>query len=178
MHYANEDPHKCTCTSMCVCVCVSQRETDTESGKQTDWQTGHLLVCFQTHQTLAFCGYTVFLQVWIKEGVRLPVIRERVCALPEHVEGVTCSSPCFPSLSAHLVVAMGTARQRQTLHQPPRGIVRTERRFEGEESLFCFVFLNKSQGKNLQTLCFLGLLILREVCYFLKSSAAFYNLRF
>lgn len=51
------------CVFVCVCTHVSQGETDTESGKQTDWQTGHLLVCLQTYQTLTFCDYTVYLQV-------------------------------------------------------------------------------------------------------------------
>lgn len=111
---------------VCVCVDVSRREIDRVANR---W-TGRLVVClsaFKTHQTLPFCDYTVYLQVWKKKrkkekemGVsEPPVIWERV--LPEHVEGVTCSLPCFPSLSAHLVVAMGTARQRQTLHQPPWG---------------------------------------------------------
>lgn len=55
--------HNAVCVCVCVCVHVSQREADTESGKQTDWQTGHLLVCFQTPQTLPFSDYTVYSQV-------------------------------------------------------------------------------------------------------------------
>ncbi|KAL7840802.1 hypothetical protein AOLI_G00261250 [Acnodon oligacanthus] len=32
--------------------------------------------------------------------------------------------PCSPALALHLAVAMGTARQRQILYQPPLGIER------------------------------------------------------
>ena len=43
-------------------------------------------------------------------------MREREGERESHVHAMFS-----PSLSAHLVVAMGTARQRQTLHQAPRG---------------------------------------------------------
>lgn len=119
-----------------VCMYVTQGESDTESGIQTNCQTARLLVCFQTCNMLLFCDHTVYLQVWKKVGVHLLlfvcVFCLSMCAV------VTFPLPRFPSLSAHLVVAMGTARQRQTLQQPPEGIVRTERRFKGEESLWGF----------------------------------------
>lgn len=115
-----------------VSVCVSQAD------KVADCQTGHLLACFQSQQP--FGGYTMYWQGGINEGARLLIC---VSVLSERVEGVTSSSPCFPSLSAHLVVAMGTARQRQTLQQAPEGIVRTARRFKGKHclSFHCFASL-------------------------------------
>lgn len=85
-------------------------------------------------------------------------------ALPEHVEGVTCPSSSFPSLSAHLV-AMGTARQRQTLHQLPRRGLREQKGGLRARSL------SGSFKKQLEvkTSTYL-LLILHE---FLKSSTTF-----
>lgn len=63
--------------SVCVCVCVTEKETDTQSGKQTDWQTGHLLVCFSDSPNIAFFyfgDYTVYSQVLNKGGSSPPVI--------------------------------------------------------------------------------------------------------
>lgn len=104
---------------LCVCayMCQSTRGDRQRAVKQTDWQTGSLFVGSQTLQTLPFCDDAVYLQVWMK--ARGSAVWERV--LPEHVEGVTWSSPCFPSLSAHLVVAMGTARHWQTLQPASSG---------------------------------------------------------
>lgn len=62
-----------------VCVCVTEKETDTQSGKQTDWQTGHLLVCFSDSPNIAFFyfgDYTVYSQVLNKGGSSPPVIWE------------------------------------------------------------------------------------------------------
>lgn len=85
---------------MCARVCVSQHaERQTKSGKQTDWQTGHLLVGFLDFPNTVFFVFVfwhcaVFLQVLNGGG---SVITERV--LPEHVERVTCSPSCLLSHS-------------------------------------------------------------------------------
>lgn len=85
--------------TVCVCVCVCHRKRQTQ--RVVSRRTGRLVIClsaFRLPKHCLFFDYTVYLQVWITERVGLP-LSASACALPEHVEGVTCSSPCSPSLS-------------------------------------------------------------------------------
>lgn len=132
-HLNHTNPSSARHNTVCVC------HRDRQIRRVVNRRAGRLVICLSAfslsklHCVLASLNKGGSLL--LSESV---CVYERERALSEHVEGVTCSLPCFPNPSAHLVVAMGTARWRQTLQQPPEGIVRTETRFKGEESLWGF----------------------------------------
>lgn len=161
---------------VCVCACVTVRDGHREwwTDGLADWSSACLL--WDLRLDVASSWLHCAPSSWNKGRSSPPVVWACACVC------VLClsmwresnaPSPCFPCLSAHLVVAMGTARQRQTLHQPPRGIVGTERRFKRRGVSPGLWLLGE---KTLQTFCFSGQLI---VC-FLKISATFFywNLQF
>lgn len=131
---------------LCVCVTESEGERQTHTHRVVNRRTGRLVICLSAFRLTKhrrfffffFCDYTVYFQVWIKGGSSPPVIWECVLCLSMWRES-NVPRHAFQACLLTWWLPWEQPDSGRLCTSLLGGIVRTERRFKGEESLWVFI---------------------------------------